>query len=105
MDHRSVLDTSVVRLHGAASSDADDVLAVEEPLEIQVRREGDGEWTSLSVTMRTPGNDDELAAGFLLGEAIVRQRSDIVSVESWGPLTGELRVRNIVRVVLADATA
>jgi FdhD protein len=105
MDHRSVLDTSVVRLHGTASSDADDVLAVEEPLAIQVRREGDGEWTSLSVTMRTPGNDDELAAGFILGEAIVRQRSDIVSVESWGPLTGELRVRNIVRVVLADATA
>jgi FdhD protein len=105
MDHRSVLDTSVVRLHGTASSDADDVLAVEEPLEIQVRREGDKDWVSLSVTMRTPGNDDELAAGFLLGESIIRQRSDIVSVESWGPLSGELRVRNIVRLTLADATA
>ena len=105
MDHRSVLDTSVVRLHGTASSDADDVLAVEEPLEIQVRREGDKDWVSLSVTMRTPGNDDELAVGFLLGESIIRQRSDIVSAESWGPLTGELRVRNILRLTLADATA
>jgi FdhD protein len=104
MDHRSVLDTSVVRLHGTASSDADDVLAVEEPLEIQVQREGEKDWLSLSVTMRTPGNDDELAAGFLLGESIIRRRTDIVSAESWGPLTGELRVRNIMRVTLADAT-
>jgi len=105
MDYRSVFDTSVVRLHGTASSDADDTLAVEEPLEIQVRRESDEAWVSLSVTMRTPGNDDELASGFLLGESIIRQRSDMVSAESWGPPTGELRVRNIVRVTLADATA
>jgi FdhD protein len=101
MDQRSVFDTSVVRLEGAAVSTADDVLAVEEPLEIQVRRDGDPEWISLSVTMRTPGQDDELAAGFLRGESVIRDRRDIVAVEPWGPLTGELRVRNIVRVTLA----
>jgi len=102
MDQRSVFDTSVLRLEGVSVSTTDDVLAVEEPLEIQVRRHGDPEWVSLSVTMRTPGHDDELAAGFLLGESAIRERRDIVAVEPWGPLTGELRVRNVVRVTLAD---
>jgi FdhD protein len=105
VDPRSVFDTGVLRLEGASASTADDVLAVEEPLEIQVRRTEDPDWTSLSVTMRTPGHDDELAAGFLLGESLIRNRGDIVSIEPWGPLTGELRVRNIVRVTLAANTA
>src|ERR1041385_1686711 len=43
----------------------DDAVAVEEPLEIRV----DG--TPLSVTMRTPGHDEELALGFLFGEALI----------------------------------
>src|SRR5438874_6725161 len=48
-----------------------DELAAEEPLEIRV---GD---RTLAVTMRTPGNDDELAAGFLLSEAVVHDRAEI----------------------------
>ena len=44
---------------------ADDELAVEEPLEIQV------ETRSISVTMRTPGHDEELAAGFLITEGVL----------------------------------
>jgi len=103
MDPRSVFDVSVIRLEGAAATPAEDVLAVEEPLEIQVRMPADAEWTSLSVTMRTPGHDDELAVGFLLSESVIRSRRDVVSVESWGPLSGELRVRNVVRVALADS--
>src|SRR6201985_2531884 len=48
-----------------------DLLATEEPLGIRV----DG--SALTVTMRTPGDDVELAAGFLVGEAVVRSRDDI----------------------------
>ena len=55
-------------------------MAIEEPLEIRV----DGE--ALAVTMRTPGEDEELAAGFLAGEALISGPADIASVgptQSW----------------------
>jgi FdhD protein len=51
-----------------------DELANEEPLEIRV-----GE-RSISVTMRTPGHDAELAAGFLLSEGLIRARSDVAAI-------------------------
>src|SRR5260370_23674824 len=51
-----------------------DDLTVEEPLEIRVGRK------VLATTMRTPGHDDELAAGFLVSEAIVRNRADVAQI-------------------------
>src|ERR1051325_10340549 len=51
-----------------------DEVAIEEPLEIRI---GD---RAIATTMRTPGHDEELAAGFLFSEAIVRQRGDINSI-------------------------
>ena len=59
---------------GGAASRAD-FLAAEEPLGIRV----DG--TALTMTMRTPGNDLELAAGFLVGEAVVRSAADIAEIK------------------------
>jgi FdhD protein len=52
-----------------------DELAEEEPLEIRVRGR------AISITMRTPGNDDELAAGFLFSEGMVHRRADIMGIE------------------------
>ena len=65
---------SIERVEAGGRSAARDELAVEEPLEIRV----DGE--PLAVTMRTPGHDEELAAGFLLGEALVAGSDDLVAV-------------------------
>jgi FdhD protein len=77
---------------GAPAKDDTDDLVVEEPLEIRV----DGR--SVSVTMRTPGQEDELAAGFLLSEGLLRRRADIREIApEW--LRDEC---NIVDVRLAD---
>lgn len=64
----------VTRVRRDGSSDARaDVLAVEEPLEIRVGG------TRLAITMRTPGNDFELAAGFLVSEGIIAAADDLVA--------------------------
>lgn len=82
----------------------DDQVAVEEPLEIQVAV-GEGSWKTVSITMRTPGQDKELATGFLFTEGIVRTREEIVSAEACGPPVGPQGTRNVIRVRLsADAS-
>ena len=60
-----------------------DKVAVEEPLEIQIgfERKGIGTIRSISVTMRTPGNDEELAVGFLFGEGLLNRRSEMARIE------------------------
>jgi FdhD protein len=68
-----------------------DELAEEEPLEIRVRGR------AVSVTMRTPGHDAELAVGFLLSEGIVRRPADVLRVEPCGRSADG----NVVNVVLA----
>ena len=72
----------------------EDYLAAEEPLEIRV---GDD---PLSVTMRTPGHDLELAAGFLFTEGLVAKRSQIVSLDDRIE-NGEPNRGNVVRAILA----
>ena len=64
----------IERVHGRDRERLRDQLAVEEPLEIRV----DGH--ALAVTMRTPGEDEELAVGFLAGEGLISGPKDVVSV-------------------------
>ena len=66
--------TWIERVSAGTQSRGRDEIAVEEPLEIRV----DGE--ALAVTMRTPGEDEELAAGFLAGEALIAGPQDIAEV-------------------------
>ena len=98
-----VVEVTVERIDGRSPLPRADLLAVEEPLEIRVihgpaharkRR-------SVTLTMRTPGSDPELAVGFLYAEGIVRDARDIESAESCGPHVGPLHVRNTVRVTFA----
>jgi FdhD protein len=55
-----------------------DDLTIEEPLEIRIGRK------NLATTMRTPGHDDELAAGFLVSEAIIRDRANLAKISEEG---------------------
>ena len=72
-----------------------DYLAAEEPLEIRI-----GE-SPLSVTMRTPGHDIELAAGFLFTEGIVRRRTQILALEELQPAASDQNRGNVILARLA----
>ena len=76
-------DVDVTRVAGDRRESATDVLAGEEPMEIRLAiPQEEGLFTrSLSVTMRTPGDDFELAAGFLFTEGIVAGAKDIETIE------------------------
>src|SRR5687768_3118782 len=77
-------DASVRRVvAGAVTEDSPDVLAVEEPLEIRLGVPGDGH-RAISITMRTPGEDDELAAGFLFSEGIITSPDQIKQIRHCG---------------------
>ncbi|MBO4208044.1 formate dehydrogenase accessory sulfurtransferase FdhD, partial [Micromonospora echinofusca] len=78
-DRRSVVR---IDLAGARSSvRRPDTLSVEEPLEIRVGPSGPGRRRPLTVTMRTPGDDLDLALGFLLTEGIVRTADDVLTAQ------------------------
>ena len=83
------MKVTLTRHEGQARSTAEDVVAIEEPLEIRI---GD---KPLSVTMRTPGDDFALAAGFLVSESVITGPEAIESIRHWGS-------PNVVRVSLSD---
>jgi len=89
----SVQSRIIQAVRGAERHDVDDCVAVEEPLEIRVAREGEGgSGRAVSITMRTPGHDRELAAGFLYGEGLIRDRSDVVAIAPCGQSGNVIRV-------------
>ena len=79
---RALVGVTAERVNGLSSQQAEEALAVEEPLEIQLGYgpAGSRAVKSISVTMRTPGYDFELAAGFLMTEGVVRDSNDIDSI-------------------------
>jgi FdhD protein len=82
---RAILETSVRRVNGACEiSEFADALAVEEPLEIRLRPSGRTH-RAISITMRTPGHDAELAAGFLFTEGIIKAPEQIAAIRHCGP--------------------
>lgn len=77
-DPRSRPAPAILR-RGDETITREDRLAVEEPLEIRVRPFG-GDERRLSMTMRTPGDDEDLAVGFLFTEGIIQRRAQVVGV-------------------------
>jgi len=69
----------ITKINAATSSAANDILAAEEPLEIRLEYSADGQLIqkTISVTMRTPGDDGELATGFLFTEGIISSKDEI----------------------------
>ena len=92
-----------IRRFGADAGTCEDVVATEEPLEIRLsftRPDGRQAQQSISITMRTPGNDEELAAGFLFTEGIIAGPAELQAIGPCGPPAANGLI-NVVRVDLA----
>ncbi len=94
---------SVDKISAGSAKSVADFVAVEEPLEIRLSYSTPEGRTanSVSITMRTPGNDRELATGFLYSESMIHNDTDIVSIEHIGSVAPDTGNHNIIRVDLA----
>jgi FdhD protein len=98
---RNVTAAKVVRVADGSRSVRPDTLATEEPMEIRVQGPGQ-DAVQVAVTMRTPGGDFELAAGFLFTEGLIRP-TDVQRVAYCDNLPGEDQRYNVVSVTLDSA--
>src|SRR6266542_2413849 len=90
---------------GESETEREDALAVEEPLEIRIRSGAAGQPSSFVTTMRTPGHDDELAAGLLFAEGVLEERRDLLSLERPADPRVDLELRANVLVAALDSSA
>ena len=85
--------------------DVEDLVSIEEPLEISLKYKEKDNWVeqTLSITMRTPGNDEDLVRGFLFNEQIVKSLNDIDSIESYGDKVGQYKIQNKILATLNNS--
>src|SRR5512138_194384 len=99
--------TRVLARDGESQVEREDALAVEEPLEIRIRPANRRTARPLVTTMRTPGNDEELVAGLLFAEGILRSREDLRGLERPVDrrIDPELRANVMIATLAEDAQA
>lgn len=103
---RGATELTVVRISAGGRAEVVDSLAIEEPMETRLIYHSGGERRrkTIAITMRTPGNDVELALGFLFSERIISGRTDFRVASHFGPAS-DGGVRNIVHVELHERVA
>ena len=86
-------------------SSLEDLVSIEEPLEMIIRYKKDNEWVdnSISITMRTPKNDENLITGLLFCEGIINKISDIEKIELMGEKVGKYDLQNKICVTLGNS--
>ena len=83
----------------------DDFISIEEPLEISLKYQDQAKWitNSLSITMRTPGHDEDLVRGFLFNEQIIQNLNEIKEIESIGKKVGQYDIQNKILITLNNS--
>jgi len=86
----------VLKYRSNNTNEIEDSISIEEPLEITIRFNNKETWTEniISITMRTPGNDEDLVRGFLFNERIIEKIEYIEKIESTGENVGQYNLKN-----------
>ena len=86
----------VIKLKNSSSEEIKDFVSIEEPIEMNLKYKLNGKLITehLSITMRTPGHDEDLIAGFLFNERIIENFSEIENVEKIGEKVGDFNIQN-----------
>ena len=86
----------VLKYKSNNAKNIDDLISIEEPLEITIKFKNKEIWNEniISITMRTPGNDEDLVRGFLFNERIIEKIEYIDKIESIGENVGQYNLKN-----------
>jgi len=79
-----------------------DSISIEEPLEMRLKFKKKNKWEiqNISITMRTPGNDEDLIRGFLFNEGIIENLNEIDSIEQRGDDVGDYNLKNTIEATI-----
>jgi FdhD protein len=86
----------VLKLKSKKQENIDDDISIEEPLEMILKYKKNNNWVNenISITMRTPGNDEDLVIGFLFNEKIIENFNQIEKIEKEGEEVGKYNLQN-----------
>ena len=95
----------VLKFKSNQFQEVEDLISIEEPLEISIKFKDQDKWVNqiLSITMRTPGHDEDLVRGFLFNEQIVQNISHIDSIKSFGDKVGQYKIQNKILATLNNS--
>ncbi len=95
---------NVSKVKSSKVEEIKDSVSVEEPLEMRLKYKNNGVWETqnISITMRTPGSDEDLIRGFLFNERIIENLNKITSIEQKGDDVGDYNLKNIIEATLND---
>ena len=93
---------NVTKLRENKTDEVKDHVSVEEPLEMNLRFKQNSNWhtENLSITMRTPGNDEDLVTGFLFNERIIEDVNQIIKIEKQGDQVGDYNIQNKIEATI-----
>ena len=95
----------VLKYKSGQTKEIDDQISIEEPLEIIIKYKDKDKFfeNTISITMRTPGDDEDLVRGFLFNERVIEKIDHIEKVETTGEKVGQYQLQNKVIVTINNS--
>ena len=97
----------VLKLKSKKQENIEDAISIEEPLEMLLKYKKNNKWVieNISITMRTPGNDEDLITGFLFNEKIIENFNQIEKIEKEGKGVGKYNLKNKIVIRINNSGA